>query len=132
MAMPDHECVRNYAVPLCKNFTVCPQTMNYSGDKTLDPAGNLDMGTEDFAMVLSQHMFADVRKGYEEPEFVGRLGLMTDEELQSTVAEIKASPKSEDCASHLLISDDCETLSELIKSFEGSILQHYKLAAFNE
>jgi len=67
MAMPDHEFVRSYVVPLCKNFTVCPQTMNYSGDKTLDPAGNLDMGTEDFAMVLSQHMFADVRKGYEEP-----------------------------------------------------------------
>lgn len=129
MDMPDHEFVRSYVVPLCKNFTVCPQTMNYSGDKTLDPAGNLDMGTEDFAMVFSQHMFADVRKGYEEPEFVGRLGQMTDEELQSTVAKIKASPKSEDCAAHLLISDDCETLSGMIKSFEGSILDHYKLAA---
>jgi hypothetical protein len=111
MAMPDHECVRNYVVPLCKNFTVCPQTMNYSGDKTRDPAGNLDMGTEDFAMVLSHHMSVDVRKEYEEPEVVSRLGQMMDEELQCTVASIQASPKSEDSSAHLLISEDCETLS---------------------
>ena len=132
MAMPDHEFVRSYVVPLCKNFTMCPQTMNYSGDKTRDPAGNLDLGTEDFAMVLSHHMFVVVRKGYEVPEYVSRLTQMADEELQSTVASIKASPNSEGSAAHLLISDDCETLSGMIRSFDGSILQHYKLAAFNE
>jgi len=125
MALPPGEFVRNYIMPLCKGFTICTKTMGYSGDKTLDPAGNLDMSTEDFAMVLSKHMFVDVKDSYRPEKKIQCLRDMTDTELRDVIMTLRASAVKESSRSHVLINDDCETLSGLIKSNEGAIYSNY-------
>ena len=51
LALPDHESMQAFFLPMCTSFTVCPKTMVYSGDETLDAKGNLDQPTQVFGMV---------------------------------------------------------------------------------
>ena len=51
LALPDHEYMQKFFLPMCTSFTVCPKTMVYSGDETLDAKGNLDQPTKVFGMV---------------------------------------------------------------------------------
>jgi len=125
MALPPNRFVEGYIVPLCKGFTRCPKSMVYTGDKTLDLAGNLDMGTEDFAMVMSSHMFSNLKGTYKPCPKIQAVRDMTDSELRDTLQRLQAGAMSESSDSHVLICDDCETLSGLIKSFEGGIYENY-------
>jgi hypothetical protein len=62
--LPDHEFMQKFLVPMCTSFTVCPNSMVYSGDMTLDAKGNLDQATEDFGMVQCHHYFIGVSGSY--------------------------------------------------------------------
>ncbi len=123
LAMEPHDFVANFVVPLCTSFTVCPTSSVYSGDKTIDAKGNLDLGTEDFAMVLSRHFFTDVNDTYQDIRCC-KLSDKTDLELQNLVAECLASPLANSFG-HKTISDDCETLSGLAKSISGSMHKYH-------
>ena len=123
LAMPAQDFVAKYAMPLCTSFTVCPASSVYSGDKTIDPKGNLDLGTEDFAMVLSSHFFTHVRNSFKSMK-CENLGDKTDNELRELIGSIVANPNPESLASKL-ISDDCETMTGLVKSFDGGVHKYH-------
>jgi len=123
LAMEPHDFVANFVVPLCTSFTVCPTSSVYSGDKTIDAKGNLDLGTEDFAMVLSKHFFTDVTDSYQDIK-CSKLSGKTDLELQNFISECITTPLANSLG-HKAISDDCETLSGLAKSLEGSMHKYH-------
>jgi len=127
LAMEPQDFVSNFVVPLCTSFTVCPTSSVYSGDKTIDAKGNLDLGTEDFAMVLSKHFFTDICDSYLGTR-CDKLSDKTDKELQDFISSCVSCP----CANalgHGVIKDDCETLAGLIKSLEGSYHKYHLKAA---
>jgi hypothetical protein len=64
MALSYPEYMQKFFIPLCTSFTVCPKSMIYSGDYTLDAKGNLDQATEDFGMVQCRHYFTGVSGNY--------------------------------------------------------------------
>lgn len=117
LAMDDHDFVHRFVVPTCTSFTVCPQSMVYSGDKTLDLKGNLDQPTEDFGMVLCDHYFRDVKDAYND-RHRATLAEMSNLQLMGHIQTLGACPNSK---GHFLIADDCETLSGLVKSVEGAM-----------
>jgi hypothetical protein len=64
LALPDHEFMQKFFLPMCTSFTVCPKAMVYSGDMTLDAKGNLNQPTEDFGMVQCHHYYVGVKDTY--------------------------------------------------------------------
>jgi hypothetical protein len=118
MALPEHEFMQRFVIPLCTSFTVCPNSMVYSGDKTLDPKGNLDQSTEDFGMVQCHHYFIGVDGNYNN-RFTS-LSELSNHELNEHLKAISISP-CDNSKGHFLIADDCETLAGQIKSIAGGI-----------
>jgi hypothetical protein len=125
LKLSDEEFVERYVVPLCSGFTVCPQSSIYAGDKTLSAEGGLDQMTENFAMVLSAHLFLGLE---DRPDFkdkyLGMLSSMSTAELVTHFSALLDHPDP-GSATHPLIADDCETLTGLIKSFDGAIYQYH-------
>ena len=118
LALPDNEFVQKFVVPMCTSFTVCPDSCVYSGDKTLDTCGNLQQATEDFAMVLSKHYYTSIKEPY---HCLGeRLSELSNKTLGEHMRNLLKNPRA-NAKGHFLISDDCETLSGLIKSIDGGI-----------
>jgi len=118
LALPDNEFVQKFVLPMCTSFTVCPESCVYSGDKTLDACGNLDQATEDFAMVLSQHYYTNIKDTY---QCLGeKLQDLSHPQLVQHIHSLKSNPRR-NAKGHFLIADDCETLSGMIKSIDGGI-----------
>jgi hypothetical protein len=118
LALPDNEFIQKFVVPMCTSFTVCPESCVYSGDKTLDTCGNLQQATEDFAMVLSQHYYTDIKDAY--CHLGDNLVDLSNTELSQHITRLRASPRA-NAKGHFLISDDCETMSGMIKSVDGGM-----------
>jgi hypothetical protein len=125
LKLSDQEFMNRYVVPLCSSFTVCPKSSIYAGDKTLNAEGGLDQMTENFAMVLSAHLFIGLKDRQEfRDRFLGMLSKMSVDELVTHYSALVDHPDL--CsATHPLITDDCETLTGMIKSFEGAIYQYH-------
>jgi len=120
LSLNDHDFVHKFIVPMCTSFTVCPYTAQYSGDKTLDLKGNLDQATEDFAMVLCDHYYTDVKDSYSgSPGLAEMSNMQLVDHINALGANLDAGKKNSN--GHFLIADDCETLSGMIKSIEGGI-----------
>lgn len=119
LAMDDHDFVHKFVVPTCTSFTTCCKTMIYSGDKTLDLKGNLDQPTEDFAMVMCEHYFRDIKDAYAD-KHRATLAEMSNMQLMEHIHSLGDAP-CENSRGHFLIADDCETLSGMIKSIDGGI-----------
>lgn len=128
MGLCESEFVGRFVVPLCTAFTVCPKSSVYSGDMTIGEGGVLDCMTENFAMVLAAHLFVGLakRSAYTD-RFSGALAGMTLGELAVHFKSLGDSPDPNSQA-HPTICDDCETLTGMTKSFEGSIFQHFLAA----
>lgn len=125
LKLSDSEYVNNFIVPLCTSFTVCPVSSVYAGDKTLDADGGLDSMTENFAMVLSSHLYTSLRSSpIFRDRFHGMLQKMSVDELSTHYTALSTHPDPGSAAHHT-IADDCETLTGLIKSFDGAILQYH-------
>jgi hypothetical protein len=118
LAMPEHEFIQKFVVPMCTSFTVCPNSMVYSGDKTLDVKGNLDQATEDFGMVQCHHYFIGVNGNYNNR--FNNLSEMSNNQLNEHLSSLAACP-CDNSKGHFLIADDCETLAGQIKSIAGGI-----------
>ena len=118
LALPDNEFVQKFVVPMCTSFTVCPESCVYSGDKTLDTCGNLQQATEDFAMVLSKHFYTSIKEPYH--CLNERLSELSNKTLGEHMKNLLKNPRA-NAKGHFLISDDCETLSGMIKSIDGGI-----------
>jgi hypothetical protein len=118
LALPDHEFMQKFFVPMCTSFTVCPRTMIYSGDETLDAKGTLDQPTEDFGMVQCHHYYIGVDKSY--TDRYPHLRDLSNNQLNDHLKTIAACPES-DSKGHFLIADDCETLSGQILSIAGGV-----------
>ena len=125
LALPDDEYMQKFLVPMCTSFTVCPNTMVYSGDKTLDAKGNLDQSTEDFAMVQCHHYFIGVDGCYNNR--YNALAEMSNSQLADHLKTLSACP-CDNSKGHFLIADDCETLAGQIKSIAGGIHLAHMLA----
>jgi hypothetical protein len=125
LKLSESEFVNNFIVPLCTSFTVCPVSSVYAGDKTLDADGGLDDMTENFAMVLSSHLFTSLgsRPSFRD-RFEGMLPKMAPAELLTHFTALRGHPDPGSAAHHT-IADDCETLTGLTKSFDGAILQYH-------
>lgn len=123
LKMNDSQFMSRFVIPMCTSFTVCPKTMIYSGDKTIDPRGNLTLATEDFAMVLSKHFYSEMNEKYVD-NYKNTLSKMSLEELSDHITFLKSNILSSSKGS-VLIADDCETLSGLIKSIDGGIHKYY-------
>jgi len=131
LRLSDADFVGRFIVPLCTSFTVCARTSQYSGDETLSPEGRLDLGTEDFAMVMSKHFYTDIKAAYKDVLGAAVLREMDMHDLARRISELRGRSDAGDARAYPLISDDCETLSGLIKSYEGAIHQfHLESAAF--
>lgn len=117
LALPDDEYMRRFFVPMCTSFTVCPRTMIYAGDETLDANGNLDQATEDFGMVQCHHHYIHLRGPYTGPR--ARLDGLLHAELSDHVNALAASERTE--KGGFLVCDDCETLSGQILSVAGGV-----------
>ena len=128
MRLDDARFVNDYIVPLCTSFTVCPHTAMYSGDETIGLQGKLDLGTEDFAMVMSHHYYQDVLAAYVDAYGDAKRRSMSTEELVAHIATLRARKDKSASDGRFLISDDCETLSGLIKSVESSVLRYHLLS----
>ena len=125
MKLDDADYISRFVLPLCTAFTVCPKSSVYSGDKTLSAEGGLDCMTENFAMVLSAHLFIGLKsRSLFTDRFSGALAGMSLDELVTHFNALHANPDS-NSKGHPIIADDCETQTGMIKSFEGSIYQHY-------
>lgn len=118
LALPDHEYMQKFFVPMCTSFTVCPKTMVYSGDETLDAKGNLDQPTEDFGMVQCHHYYIGVKDSFNNR--YTNLAEMSNDQLNTHLKTLAACP-CENSKGHFLIADDCETLSGLILSIAGGV-----------
>lgn len=118
LALPDHEYMQKFFLPMCTSFTVCPKTTVYSGDETLDAKGNLDQPTEDFGMVQCHHYYIGVKDSYSHRH--GNLAEMSNEQLGNHLKDLAASP-CDNAKGHFLIADDCETLSGQILSVAGGV-----------
>lgn len=118
LALPENEFMQKFVVPMCTSFTVCPKTMVYSGDKTLDPKGNLDQATEDFGMVQCHHYYVGISGAYKDR--YNNLAEMSNNELNEHLKKLVTCPCDES-KGHFLIADDCETLAGQIKSIAGGI-----------
>lgn len=118
LALPENEYIQKFVVPMCTSFTVCPISMVYSGDKTLDVKGNLDQATEDFGMVQCHHYYIGVNEKYNS-RFIN-LEEMSNSQLNELIKRIAVCP-SDNSKGHHLIADDCETLAGNIKSIAGGI-----------
>ena len=117
--------MNNFIVPLCTAFTVCPVSSVYAGDKTLNAEGGLDCMTENFAMVLSAHLFTSLEScSVFRDRFTGMLHKMSLDELDTHFSALCGNPDPKSIVHHL-IADDCETLTGMTKSFDGSILQYH-------
>lgn len=125
LALSDHEYMQKFFVPMCTSFTVCPKTMVYSGDETLDAKGNLDQPTEDFGMVQCHHYYIGVNDSYSSR--YNNLQEMTNNQLNDHLKAIAACP-CDNSKGHFYISDDCETLSGLILSIAGGVHHSHVLA----
>lgn len=131
LALDEPEFMGRYVVPLCTSFTVCPCTSVYSGDETVDPSGKLDLATEDFAMVMSKHYYLSLKKEFVDVHGQAKLKAMSPEDLSDHIHNLLLRKGQQDTDGHFLISDDCETLSGLIKSVEGAI-HKYHLESSND
>lgn len=118
LALPDNEFMQKFLVPMCTSFTVCPNSMVYSGDKTLDAKGNLDQATEDFAMVQCHHYYIGVDGAY--TNRFNSLAELSNNQLNDHLKCLMACP-CDNSKGHFLIADDCETLAGQIKSIAGGI-----------
>jgi hypothetical protein len=118
MALPDNEFMQKFLVPMCTSFTVCPKSMVYSGDMTLDAKGNLDQATEDFGMVQCHHYFIGVDGSY--TDSYNSISNLSNNRLNDHIKNISACP-CENSKGHFLIADDCETLAGQIKSIAGGV-----------
>ena len=118
LALPENEFMQKFVVPMCTSFTVCPNSMVYSGDKTLDAKGNLDQATEDFGMVQCHHYFIGVDGSYNNR--YNSLTEMSNNQLNEHLKTLAACP-CDNSKGHFLIADDCETLAGQIKSIAGGI-----------
>jgi len=125
LKLGDYDFVTRFVVPLCTSFTLCPKAAVYSGDETLGPEAKLNFGTEDFAMVLSKHLYTNVRTAYTDRVGAKALQAMDIETLRRRVAELCGRKDLGDAEVFSTIVDDCETLSGLIKSHEGAIHQFH-------
>ena len=125
LALPDQEFVSRFVVPLTTSYTVCPRTAIYSGDETISPSGRLDLATEDFAMVLSKHNYLAVKRAFDEPTNLNELRGMSNEDLCAHIRERLSRKGAQETDGPILIADDCETLSGMTKSVEGSVRKHY-------
>ena len=125
LKLSDGEFVNRFVVPLCTAFTLCPKSSIYAGDKTLNAEGGLDEMTENFAMVLSAHLFLGLEsRSVFKDRFHGMLSKMSMDELVTHFAALSEHPDP-DSGTHPLIADDCETQTGMIKSFEGAIHQYH-------
>jgi hypothetical protein len=129
MRLDDHEFVHRFSVPLCTSFTVCPKTSVYSGDKTLDPKGNLDQSTEDFSMVLCDHFYRDVKDTYAD-RYKGTLAELSNTQLAEHIKALAYEPR-ENSKGHFWIADDCETQSGCAKSIAAGVLAEAAGAGFD-
>lgn len=125
LALDEPEYMSRYVVPLCTSFTVCPCTSVYSGDQTMAPSGKLDMATEDFAMVMSKHHYLSLKKDFLDVHGPEKLRAMSPDDLSNHIRNLLLRKGPQDTDGHFLISDDCETLSGLIKAIEGSIRKYH-------
>ena len=123
--LPDHEFMQKFLVPMCTSFTVCPNSMVYSGDMTLDAKGNLDQATEDFGMVQCHHYFIGVSGSY--ANRYSSISTLSNSQLSDHIKAIAACP-CDNSKGHFLIADDCETLAGQIKSIAGGIHLAHTLA----
>lgn len=118
LALPDHEYMQKFFLPMCTSFTVCPKATVYSGDMTLDAKGNLDQPTEDFGMVQCHHYYIGVKDTY--THRYSHLADMTNAQLADHLKTLAACP-CESSKNHFFIADDCETLSGQILSIAGGV-----------
>ena len=125
LKLSDAELMNRYIVPLCTSFTVCPKTVNYTGDETIGLSGNLDQSTEDFAMVMSAHHYASVKSTYIDKYGQGKLDAMTMEDLVRHLAALEDRGSDPNGENHPLISDDCETESGGALAIEGAIHKYH-------
>jgi hypothetical protein len=125
LKLSDGGFVNEYVVPLCTSFTVCPHTAVYSGDETVGETGQLNLGTEDFAMVMSHHYYEGVRSPFVDAHGAGELQGLTNDALAAHIAGLRARASKAGSDGHFLIADDCETLSGLIKSIEGAVYKYH-------
>lgn len=118
LALPENEYMQKFLVPMCTSFTVCPNSMVYSGDKTLDAKGNLDQATEDFGMVQCHHYYIGVKESFNNR--YNSLNDMSNVQLNEHLKSLGICP-CDNSKGHFLIADDCETLAGQIKSIAGGI-----------
>lgn len=125
LKLRDDEFINRFVVPLCSAFTVCPKSSIYAGDKTLNAEGGLDEMTENFAMVLSAHLFLGVESHpVFRDRYLGMLSKMSMDELVTHFGALNDNPDP-GAYTHPLIADDCETQTGMLKSFEGAIYQYH-------
>ena len=128
MKLNNADFISRFVLPLCTSFTVCPKSSVYSGDKTMSAEGGLDCMTENFAMVLSAHLFIGLKsRTLFTDRFSGALASMSLEDLVTHFNALRDNPDP-NSKGHPTIADDCETQTGLIKSVEGSIYHHYLMA----
>jgi hypothetical protein len=118
LALPENEYMQKFLVPMCTSFTVCPNSMVYSGDMTLDTKGNLDQATEDFGMVQCHHYYIGLKASFENRYC--SLADMSNDQLNEHIKGLITCP-CDNSKGHFLIADDCETLAGQIKSIAGGI-----------
>lgn len=125
LRLGDSEFIGRFVVPLCTSFTVCARTSRYSGDETMSTEGRLNLATEDFAMVMSKHFYTDIKSMYRDALGAEALQGMDLSALVRRVIELRDRAEAGDADAPPLISDDCETLSGLVKSYDGAIHQYH-------
>ena len=129
LALPDHDFMSRFVVPLTTSYTVCSRTAVYSGDETISPSGKLDLATEDFAMVLSKHNYITLKRPFSHPTNMNVLKAMSNDDLCAHIRDLMSRTGPQETDGPIMIADDCETLSGMTKSIEGSVHKHYNEVA---